>query len=55
VRAVNESGNTVEVVGLVTEVSRDGNVRLCHGDARRGQIHEFAPGRVLAVERVHAT
>ena len=53
VRAVNPSGNTVDVAGYVTEVRKDGVVRVSAGDPARGLIHEFVQDRVLAVDRVH--
>ena len=54
VRAVNSTGNTVDIVGFVTAIREDGGIRLCEGDPERGQIHEFAPQRILGVERVHS-
>jgi hypothetical protein len=53
VRAVNPSGNTVDIVGYVTEVRKDGVVCVSAGDAAHGLIHEFGRDRVLAVDRVH--
>ncbi|HEX5136938.1 MAG TPA: hypothetical protein VFY93_08205 [Planctomycetota bacterium] len=52
-RAVNLSGNTVEMVGYVTEVRRDGGIRFCEGDAVGGQVHDFSARSVLRVERAH--
>jgi hypothetical protein len=55
IRAVNPAGNTVDVVGYVTEVREDGGIRVSADDAERGHIHEFAPRDILGVERVHGT
>ena len=53
VRAINPSGNTVDIVGYVTEVRQDGGIRVLHGDAERGQVHEFPAQSILGVTRVH--
>ncbi|MCK6458584.1 MAG: hypothetical protein L6Q95_01660 [Planctomycetes bacterium] len=53
VRAVNPSGNTVDIAGYVTEVRKDGGIRVSVGDPERGLIHDFGPDRILGVERVH--
>lgn len=53
VRAVNASGNTVDIVGYVTAIGRDGGIRLSHGDPQHGLVHDFPPSSILGVERVH--
>lgn len=53
VRAINPSGNTVAIVGLVTEIRQDGGIRVCEGDPESGQMHDFPPRSILGVERVH--
>ncbi len=53
VRAINPSGNTVDIVGYVTEVREDGGIRVLHGDPEHGLVHEFQPRSILGVERVH--
>ena len=53
VRAINPSGNTVDIVGYVTEVREDGSIRVLHGDPEHGQVHEFPPRSILGVTRVH--
>jgi hypothetical protein len=55
VRAVNPSGNTVDIVGYVTAIREDGGIRVCQGDPEHGQIHEFPPRSILGVERVHGS
>jgi len=52
-RAINDSGNTVDIVGYVTEIREDGGVRIREGDPVGGQVHDFAARSVLRVERVH--
>jgi len=52
-RAINESGNTVDIVGYVTEIRRDGGIRLCEGDPVSGQVHDVPARRILRVDRVH--
>jgi hypothetical protein len=51
-RAINESGNTVDIVGYVTEVRRD-SIRVCEGDPVGGHVHELAARSILRVERNH--
>ncbi|MFI5403636.1 MAG: hypothetical protein ACHQ1G_11925 [Planctomycetota bacterium] len=53
IRAINPSGNTVDVVGYVTEVKDDGGIRVLRGDPEHGQVHELEPRSILGVERVH--
>jgi len=55
IRAVNSAGNTVEVVGYVTEIRDDGCIRVCQGDAEHGPVHEFASQRILGIERTHGS
>jgi hypothetical protein len=55
VRAVNPSGNTVDISGYVTEVRRDGVVRVSAGDPEHGLNHDFGLDRILAVERMHGS
>jgi hypothetical protein len=52
-RAVNTSGNTVDIAGYVTEIRKDGGVRLSAGDPERGLTHDFTADRILDIERVH--
>ena len=53
VRAVNASGNTVDIVGYVTAIAGDGGIRLSHGDPQHGLVHDFSRWSILGVERVH--
>jgi hypothetical protein len=53
VRAVNPSGNTVDIVGYVTAITGDGGIRLSHGDPHHGLVHDFPRSSILRVERVH--
>lgn len=53
VRTVNPSGNTVDIAGYVTEVRKDGSIRVSVGDPERGLVHDLGPDRILAVDRVH--
>jgi hypothetical protein len=53
VRAVNRSGNTVDIVGYVTAIRDDGRVRITGGDPEQGHAHDFQAERILAVERLH--
>lgn len=53
IRAVNASGNTIDVSGYVTELRGDGGIRVAADDPERGLSHDFGPDRILDVERVH--
>lgn len=53
VRAVNASGNTVDIVGYVTAFREDGGIRIRSGDPLHGDVHDFPPRSILGVERVH--
>jgi len=53
VRAVNPSGNTVDIVGYVTAIREDGGIRVSSGDPLHGDVHDFPPRSILGVERVH--
>jgi len=53
VRAVNPSGNTVDIVGYVTAIRKDGGIRISTGDPLHGDVHDFPPRSILGVERVH--
>jgi hypothetical protein len=37
----------------VTEVRKDGSIRLSEDDAEHGQVHQFLDRNILAVDRVH--
>jgi len=52
-RAINESGNTVELVGYVTEIRRDGGIRICEGDPVSGHVHDLPARCILRVDRAH--
>ena len=53
IRAVNPSGNTVDIVGYVTAIKDDGDIKVCEGDPEHGLIHEFPARSILGVARVH--
>ena len=53
IRAVNPSGNTIDVEGYVMAITQDGAVRVRQDDPQRGRIHELPPERILDVQRVH--
>jgi len=55
IRAVNRSGNTVDVVGYVTEIGTDGRIRVTGGDPRHGDVHDFLARHILGVARVHGS
>jgi hypothetical protein len=53
IRAVNRSGNTIDVEGYVMAITQEGAVRVRQDDPQRGRVHELPPERILSVERVH--
>lgn len=53
IRAVNRSGNTIDLVGFVMAIGGDGVVRLREGDPVAGLAHEFSERAVLRAQRVH--
>ncbi|MHC4340836.1 MAG: hypothetical protein ACYSX0_11570 [Planctomycetota bacterium] len=53
IRAVNPSGNTVDIVGYVTAIREDGSIRVSCGDPQHGDVHDIPPRSILGVERVH--